>query len=293
MDAPLTLRHAYQHALWAFVDRGERDPLAQALTSVAESVHLSPAMRRLGLLGHMVLTDLPAHAPIADWGRWYARIDRLLGMHETNTLTPTQRDQHARHLAEQLLHQRLFNASSPDLAMPNPAAVEAPRPAHPTLLAPVSTSTDGVVLVLSLDDHTGCALPPKAISAIIATDRLAALTDQDKRHDADDEAPMSDGNGNGKGKGNGEAVISPIGSVMWDEQRTPVVALAPIDASRLAACIVVVDTPKEVATGFAHMGVYVDRWPTWQAPLGHPTLDRVALARAIKASGYFLSCCSK
>lgn len=287
MDAPLTLRHAYQHALWAFVDRGERDPLAQALTSVAESVHLSPAMRRLGLLGHMILTDLPAHAPIADWARWYTRIDRLLDMHEDATLTPNQRDQHAQQLAEQLLHQRLFNALSPDLLMPSPAAVEASRAPHPTLLAPVSTSTEGVVLVLGMDDHTGCALPPKAISAIIATDRLAALTDQDKRHDADDEAPMSDGNGNG------EAVISPIGTIIWDEQRTPVVALAPIDAGRLAGCIVVVDTPKEVATGFANIGVYVDRWPTWQAPLGHPTLDRVALARAINASGYFLSCCSK
>ena len=283
MDAPLTLRHAYQHALWAFVDRGERDPLAQALTSVAESVHLSPAMRRLGLLGHMILTDLPAHAPIADWARWYARIDRLLGVHETNTLTPAKRDQHARHLAEQLLHRRLFNASSPDLAMPNLAAVEAPKSPHPALLAPVLNATDGVVLVLSLDDHTECALPPKAISAIITTDRLATLTDQDKRHDAGDEAPMSDGNGNG------DAVISPIGSVMWDEQRTPVVALAPIDAGRLARCIVVVDTPKEVASGFANMGIYVDRWPSWQAPMSHPPLDRVALARAIKASDYFLS----
>ena len=284
MDSPSTLRQAYQHALWAFIDRAETTPLVQALTSMAHSVHLSPSLRRLALLAKMILADWPAHAPVADWAQWYARIDRLLSAHEHAALSPEQLDRQAQQLTEQLLHQQLFQTLDDTLALPNIPKAPASTPPDRALLLPERLPNNSGVLAIDCDDPAAWVIPPTDVDAIITPNALA--------QGSKPAAPRTDASGNASQT----AKLWPLGTLPWDEQTIPVVALTPVNIHTSVGCVVIVHTPKEVATAFAYMGIFLDRRPDWvttQADHPHRALDRVALARAINACGYFDSCCSR
>ena len=284
MNPSPTLRQAYQHALWAFVDRGEREPLAQALTSVAQSAHLSPSMRRLGWLGRMILNELPAHAPVADWGQWYARIDRLLARQSAPHPSPESCDNDASQLSERLLHQHLFQTQAP--APTRPLLTETPldRLPHASLLAPQPRQDSASVwLTVGEDPASSWGLIPSEVCAVMTADGMSPLTDSNRISRSEDDPHAS--------SGGAMPTVAPLGTVMWDGQEAPVVAITEVGEASLEGCIVQLHVPKQVATGFASMGIYLTQLPSWQRPDTPPPLglDRVALARAINAQGHFAS----